>query len=157
MSNEPRRRGHTLHRVEWQNSSWSKWYLASFHVDELACKLWSIVFPCPLQRLHCKDALERFSVSHAGGAGFTEDGTVGAGVNWQKHMLAITELDQNHWRGLQQFFWFQAFQQWASSPVFSVCELNLQNGGCCVLHGVGHFQRCCEPHFHANVEKANSW
>ena len=38
---------------------------------------------------------DRISVSHAGGAGFTEDWTVGAGRNWQKYMLAVMEFDPN--------------------------------------------------------------
>ena len=156
-SNQTRRRSHALHGVERQDSCWSKWYLGSLHLDELALKLWSIIFPCPRQGLNGKDALEILPLSHASGAGFSEPGPVGAGLNWQKHMLTIMDLDQDsYWKWLQEYLRLQAFQHCASSPVLMglgiiVSELYLQDGGRCVLDCIRLIQRCREAYFHADV------
>ena len=69
--------------------------MVSLDVDELAFRVWTIIFPLPRNRLNGEDALEGCLVSHASGAGFRERGTVGAGLNWQKDMLSIMELDQD--------------------------------------------------------------
>ena len=121
MSNESWRRSHALHGVERQDSSRSKWYLASLHVHELAFKLGSIIFPCPRKRRHGEDTLEGFPVSHASGAGFRENGTVGTRAHWQKQMLAIMKFDQNSFCKLvQQYFRVRANAHSVSCPVLAL-------------------------------------
>ena len=90
-------------------------------------------------------------------------GTRCAGLNRQKHMLTVMELDQgSYWKRVQEYLRRKAFQHCASAAVLMglvivVCEGYLHDGPRCVLDGIRHLQRGRQANFHANVNKTKCW